>query len=207
MQIPDLVRIDGELPSTQPFISVRAREQGEQMALTSEQQRDVEAILPRAKRLAYKYGKGDDDSESVAMLALCKAVERYPIGCTIPIATYAMLGVKNALKDWVDRKIYERKRGLSGGIEGSKHNDIVAIYDTTGDRLTAIIAALPPQLREFARLRWLDELTIKETALTLNIHPNTVSRYEARARSLATDILTSEGVSCGRRNTDAAPAT
>lgn len=58
------------------------------------------------------------------------------------------------------------------------------------DKLTAALAALPPQLRETVVLRYYEEKTLDEIAAILQVPPGTVKSRLHNARAVLNDFLT-----------------
>ena len=84
------------------------------MKLTEAERKVVEEQYPRALRIASRFSD-DDDYQSEAGLAVCRAVIAMRDRDQRSIANYVGVAVFNAMVNLYRKKRKERARGLSGG--------------------------------------------------------------------------------------------
>lgn len=115
------------------------------MPLNSDQQREVERLLPLAKAVARSINPDDEDVEAEAYLALCEAVLFYnPAAWSGPVETYIQYQIRYRLSKAFRKAVAEiANRGKR-------------LPPLPSDcRILAALERLPPDLHAVAEHRWL----------------------------------------------------
>jgi RNA polymerase sigma-70 factor, ECF subfamily len=191
----------------QALAAVMTREQeagtaSSEMA-SSEMVRILSGGLPSLYRGAYKLLQNREDAEDAvqdALLAAYKHLDQFRGDAQI--STWVMTIVLNCARMQLRRRSHSRHVSLESRIVEDQEfsfSDILVDHRPTPEeechrskmraRLTRSIAQLSPRLRKTFQLRYVDQLSIYDTARVLGVPIGTVKAQTARARAKLRKLL------------------
>lgn len=144
-------------------------------------------------RTAYALTGDHGHAEDLLQTALLRTARRWPAARNAPEA-YSRQVLLNLCRDrvrWLRRRPRESalaeaagRPGPGGGMDG--------MAEQVGQRHSLIqaLAGLPASQRQVVVLRFLEDLSVAETAALLGISPGTVKSYTTRALTSLRGILT-----------------
>ncbi|HEY6279163.1 MAG TPA: SigE family RNA polymerase sigma factor [Streptosporangiaceae bacterium] len=145
----------------------------------------VRASSPALLRTACALVGDRGHAEDMLQTALLRTARRWPAARTAPEA-YARQVLVNLCRDhwrWLRRRPPETLLADQAGRDAA--DPLAGPAELAGQRLSLLPALmrLPDRQRHVIVLRFLDDLSVAETAALLGISPGTVKSYTARALS------------------------
>ena len=137
-------------------------------------------------RLAFSYVKNKDDALDVVQNAVCKALDHYE-----------SLRNEEAVKTWfyrilVNESVHFLNRRKREGLSGEDYDEQIPYYEKqyeAEDDLEAQIDRLEEDVQKIIRLRFYEELSLKEISQVMELNLNTVKAKLYRGLKLLKQIV------------------
>lgn len=149
----------------------------------------VRARSPRLLRVAYALVGDHGHAEDMLQTALLRTARHWPAARRAPEA-YARQVLLNLTRDrrrWLSRRPRETVLAEQGGAD----RPVDALAEQVGEQQSLIkaLAGLPRGQRQVIVLRFLEDLSVVETAELLGVSQGTVKSYTSRALASLRGVL------------------
>ncbi len=179
-----------------------AAQQGKQISEVADQQwsqkvQEFQSFYQENLNLIYRYIYSKvgnrEDAEDLTSQIFVKAVrsvdaERGPQSMQKWLFQVARTTIADYWRAYYRASVSSLEELLDAGWEGPFNEEVVVANDAPGERVQRILQALPPQYREVLTCRFLLNLSIKETALRLELTEANVKVLQFRALKRAADL-------------------